>query len=260
MKYIAFFLLLFCTVYANAQTKLKILTYNIYHGENPYKKGQANLDNIAKLINELKPDLVAFQEVDSATGRLAGIYKTRINWVQELGKKTGMHGYFGKAMEYDGGGYGEGILTKKPVKPVVQVLPNPAGGEPRALIYAEYPVAGGQKIFFAGTHLCHQYLPNKIAQVEKINQLFAQKTDPVIVCGDFNFKPGEEPYNVMEGHWLDAAERKGNPAFTFSADKPEIRIDFVWLNKNTRWRVTDVKVLPYEFSDHKPVLATIEIQ
>ncbi|MBX2922985.1 MAG: endonuclease/exonuclease/phosphatase family protein [Chitinophagaceae bacterium] len=259
MKYLLF-VCLFCALNATAQTRLKILTYNIFHGENPYKKGQPNLDDIARLINEVKPDLVAFQEVDSTTGRLAGIYKNRINWVQELGKKTKMHGYFGKAMDYDGGGYGEGILTRKPVKPVVTILPNPSGGEPRSLIYAEYPLGTGKKVFFGGTHLCHQYLPNKIAQVEKINQILSQKTDPVIICGDFNFMPGEEPYKLMETHWLDAAEKKGEPAFTFSADNPEIRIDYIWLNKTARWRVTDMQVLPYEYSDHKPVLAIIEIQ
>lgn len=259
MKYLIFFFL-FCSLNTTAQTRLKILTYNIFHGENPYKKGQPNLDHIARIINEIKPDLVAFQEVDSATGRLAGIYKNRINWVRELGKKTGMHGYFGKAMDYDGGGYGEGILTRKPVKPVVSVLPNPSGGEPRSLIYTEYPLTSDKKMYFGGTHLCHQYLPNKIAQVEKINQLLSKKTDPVILCGDFNFTPEEEPYKLMEGHWLDAAEKKGNPDLTFSADKPEIRIDYIWLNKNARWRVTDIQVLSYEYSDHKPVLAIIEIQ
>lgn len=260
MKYFTLVACLAIAIGTHAQTKLKVLTYNIFHGENPYRKGQPNIDNIAKLINEIKPDLVAFQEVDSATGRLAAIYKTRINWVQELGKKTGMYGYFGKAMDFDGGGYGEGILTKNPVKPVVSILPNPSGGEPRSLIYAEYSISADKKVFFAGTHLCHQFMPNKIAQVEKINLLLSKKTDPVILCGDLNFTPGEEPYRLLEGHWLDAAEKKGDPQLTFSADKPEIRIDYVWLNKNARWRVTEVKVLPYEFSDHKPVLAIVEFQ
>jgi endonuclease/exonuclease/phosphatase family metal-dependent hydrolase len=46
---------------------LKVLTYNIHHGENV--KGEIDLQSIANVILATNPDLVALQEVDSATGR-----------------------------------------------------------------------------------------------------------------------------------------------------------------------------------------------
>lgn len=259
MKAICFSFLLMTCAAANAQQQLKILSYNIYHGEQGYKKGEPSIDDIAHLINEVKPDLVAFQEIDSLTGRSGRLYSKRINLIEELAAKTKMYGFFGKAMDYDSGGYGEGLLSRKPSSAAVQVLPNPAGGEPRSLIYITYPLKNNKQLVFAGTHLCHQYTANKIAQVQTINRVLSEKKQPVILCGDFNFISTDEPYTLLTPSWLDAAAVKGNEEFTCPSDKPEGRIDYVWLKKNIAWKVIEAKVLPYIYSDHKPVLVTVEI-
>ena len=46
---------------------VKVLSFNIYHGET--MKGNFDLDVIAKVILDTKPDLVALQEVDFKTNR-----------------------------------------------------------------------------------------------------------------------------------------------------------------------------------------------
>ncbi len=79
-------------------TRIAVMTYNIYHGEDA--NGGSNLDAVAKIINSLKPDLVAFQEVDKKTTRAK-----ELDLTAELSKRTGMKGVFGKAMDYAGGGY-----------------------------------------------------------------------------------------------------------------------------------------------------------
>ncbi|MDF1550331.1 MAG: endonuclease/exonuclease/phosphatase family protein [Bacteroidales bacterium] len=63
---------LFTSHYSFAQLdtiNLCVLTYNIYHGENPYNPGNANIVDIADVINSYHPDFVALQEVDSMTQR-----------------------------------------------------------------------------------------------------------------------------------------------------------------------------------------------
>ena len=259
MKWILTSLLFsFTTTYS--QQTIKILSYNIFHGELAYEKGKPNIDSIAHLINTYKPDLAAFQEVDSATGRSEKLYFTRINFIAELAKKTGMYGFFGKAMDYDGGGYGEGILSRKPAQATTSILPAPYGGEPRSVIFIEYPLSKKKKIVFAGTHLCHQYEENRIEQVTEINKIFEKIKLPAILCGDLNFTPDKEPYRILSARWDDAAVLKGNPAFTSSSDNPQRRIDYGMLKKGIIWKVIDVQVLPYTFSDHKPVLITLAIK
>ncbi|MCC6287928.1 MAG: endonuclease/exonuclease/phosphatase family protein [Chitinophagaceae bacterium] len=259
MKWI-FTLLLISFTGVYAQQTIKILSYNIFHGEQAYKKAEPNIDSVAELVNKYKPDLAAFQEVDSATGRSKGIYKIPTDFIAELAIKTNMHGFFGKAMNYDGGGYGEGLLSNKPAKATVKLLPTPKGGEPRALIYIDYPLSAKKKIIFAGTHLCHQFEENRIAQVNEINKIFEKAKTPVILCGDLNFSPDKEPYRILLTMWDDAAVVKGDPQLTFSADNPKVRIDYGWLKKGHKCKVVNVEVLPYNYSDHKPVLITLEIQ
>src|SRR3546814_11505863 len=91
------------------------MTYNIYHGEQAYEPGKSNLQEVARVINTYKPDFVAIQEVDSLTGRSAELNDCK---AQELLKKLGalneMAGVFGRAMDYDGGGYGEDIVSRHP--------------------------------------------------------------------------------------------------------------------------------------------------
>ncbi len=51
--------------------QLRILTYNIHHGEGT--DGRFDLARIAGVINGQRPDLVALQEVDRRTTRASGV-------------------------------------------------------------------------------------------------------------------------------------------------------------------------------------------
>lgn len=249
-----------CCSATYAQT-IKVLTYNIYHGEEHYDNGKSNLKKIAAVINRYKPDFVAMQEVDSMTKRTAsfngGVKK---DLVQELAKMTGMHGYFGKAMDYSEGGYGEGLLSKYKSTPVVYHLPTPAGGEGRALITIEHKFANGEKMLFAGTHLCHEFKENRDAQAKAITEILLGMNLPVAIGGDFNITPDSDAYNIITQKMDDAAVLFGNPQLTFPYTKPKVRLDYIFLNKGKLWRVKNVEVIDNEnASDHKPVLVTLEL-
>lgn len=125
------FLVLFAilvSVGSSNSQEIKILTYNIFHGENPSKPGTPNFQQISDLFVLLQPEVIALQEVDSLTGRHLSLYPDSVDMIKRLVRDTGYRGYFGKAMNYDGGGYGEGLLVKKGSKYHTLNLPNPAGG------------------------------------------------------------------------------------------------------------------------------------
>jgi len=261
-KLYPFFVLLLCILSANvyAQT-IKVLTYNIYHGEENYNEGHSNLKKIAAVINKYKPDFVAMQEVDSMTKRTASFNNgVKKDLVAELAKMTGMYGFFGKAMDYDEGGYGEGLLSKYPAEPVVHSLPVPHGGEGRALIVIEHRFPNGRKIAFAGTHLCHEFEENRLAQARAVADIMTGMKMPVVVGGDFNIIPGTEPYKALAKKLDDAAVIYGRPQLTYSYTKPEYRLDYLFINKGKVWKVKKVEVIKNEdASDHMPVLVTLEL-
>jgi endonuclease/exonuclease/phosphatase family metal-dependent hydrolase len=245
---------------AKAQ-QITVMTYNIYHGEQRYDQGKSNLKQIADVINLYQPDFVALQEVDSMTNRSASFNNgNRINLVQELSTLTGMYGFFGKAIDYSEGGYGEGILSRFPVKHKNYNLPIPKGGEIRALLMVEHTFSGGQKIIFAGTHLCHEFAENRLVQTTAIRDIFTDISLPVIMGGDFNATPESEPYKVIRTLFDDTAVIKGDPQNTISYENPRSRIDYIFVSKNCPWIIKDVRVIRNNASDHMPVLVTLELQ
>lgn len=248
----------------NAQTEpreIKVMTYNIYHGEQPYNPGNSNLPQIAELINKLNPDFVALQEVDSMTNRSAGINSGEPkDLVLELSRMTGMTGFFGKAIDYSDGGYGEGILSRFPARATKYSLPIPKGGEERALLMINCILPGGREIVFAGTHLCHQFEENRLAQTEAICKILGAIDKPVILAGDFNFRPESEPYQLIVRKFADAAVIGGDPEPTISFENPRNRIDYVFLSGNYKWNVKDVEVIRCSASDHMPVMVILEIE
>lgn len=240
---------------------ITVMTYNIYHGEMAYDRGKSNLAEVARIINKHQPDFVALQEVDSLTGRSAALNRGMAqNLVKELAFLTSMHGFFGKAIDYDGGGYGEGVLSRYPAKAVNHALPNPEGGEGRALLTIRAEVPGVGPLLFAGTHLCHQFDANKLAQAEAILAALEKSDIPVVMGGDFNFRPDTEPYRVIRRQFADAALVNGHPENTISYATPRSRIDYIFFSPEDKWRVIDVQVLREDASDHMPVLVKLKLE
>ena len=67
-----------------------------------------DFQRIADVINHIHPEVVALQELDSMTHRSGQKYV-----LGEIAGRTQMHAYFAPAIDYDGGKYGIGLLTKE---------------------------------------------------------------------------------------------------------------------------------------------------
>ena len=233
--------------------RVKVLTYNIYHGEDANKG--SNLDAVAGIINSLKPDLVALQEVDNKTRRAK-----KLDLTAELSKRTGMQGIFGKAMDYDGGGYGEAVLSRHPIIDTKNnPLPHTAKAEPRAALEVHIELPSGAKMAFVGTHLDHQQdQSNRMMQAERIMELYENYDLPLVLAGDLNATPGSDPINLLPRQWSDAAE--DNPQPTFPSVKPARRIDYIMYKPKDMWKVVEVRVIDEKVaSDHCPVFAVLEL-
>jgi len=233
--------------------RVTVLTYNIYHGEN--QGGQSNLDQVAALINELRPDVVALQEVDYKTTRANGL-----DLVAELAVRTGMEGLFGKAMDFAGGGYGEGILSRHPIlSSRNHALPAPQGFEPRAALEVVVQLPTGEQFMFTGTHLDHTRDPKiRIMQADRLLEIYADDALPHVLAGDLNAPPSTEEMRRILAEWSPASG--ANPEPTHPFDTPRVKIDYILTKPSSRWRVVDCRVIVGNpASDHCPVIATFEL-
>jgi endonuclease/exonuclease/phosphatase family metal-dependent hydrolase len=237
-----------------APARLRVLTYNIHHGEGADNK--LDLERIAKVIKSTDPDLVALQEVDRRTTRTLDV-----DQAAKLGELTGMHAYFAKAMDFQGGGYGDAILSKqKPLATRTFPLPADKGFEPRALGEARIQI-GDTTIVFYATHLDHtRDSKQRLMQIKEIEKVAAQEKEPlVLLAGDLNAQPASAEIETLLKSWKDATARPDLK--TFPADKPRIKIDYVLYRPTDRIKVIEAQVIEEKVaSDHAPLLVVFEIE
>lgn len=249
---------------------LRVMTYNIHHGRGT--DGVIDLERIANVISEHRPDMVALQEVDRCTRRSGGR-----DVAFRLGKLTGMYALFGTAMPYDGGEYGEALLTRwKPDTVETWPLRADPEREPRAALVAEFIAGAGSAARKPGgetegqvtppfsftviaTHLDHLRDPSsRIMQMEDIIAAAKDIDGPAILMGDLNGEPDMAEIQMLSPDWRDAAA--ANPQPTFPSDEPDIRIDYVFVRPPGQWRMLRTQVVEETIaSDHRPLLAILEM-
>ncbi|MBC6492982.1 hypothetical protein BC349_18150 [Flavihumibacter stibioxidans] len=237
--------------------KMTIMTYNIHHARD--MKGTVDIRQIAAVINQYKPDLVALQEVDSVTNR-----NGKVDQMKELGELTGMYQCFGSNFSYDGGTYGLGILSRYPIKatatyrlPYYKDDPN---SESRLMYMAEISLKGNKPIRFATVHLDHKSEDQRIMQVsDMLQKLEKTNSVPTIIAGDFNAVPGAKSIGIMKDRFTQLLET--DSSHTFPADKPKLKIDYIFLSAGHRWKMIRQTVIdePHA-SDHRPVLGIIRLR
>lgn len=236
--------------------RLRVLSYNIKHARG--MDNTFNYQRLAEVIKGAQPDLVALQEVDRETNRSSGV-----DQAARLGELTGMHYYFAESMPYQGGGYGNAVLTKaKPGFTITISLPTETGQESRSAgsVQVTEAAESGLPVYMMSTHLDHRSEQARVKQIKHLLGLLPMSLYPIVLAGDFNFTPGSEPYNLLiDAGWVDTAAAFGDPKPTFPSDKPSKRIDYVFVRPAKAWRVVDVQVLDEPVvSDHAPVLVVLE--
>jgi endonuclease/exonuclease/phosphatase family metal-dependent hydrolase len=212
-----------------------------------------DLERAAKIIRELKPDLVALQEIDNAVERTS-----RVDQAHRLGQLTGMNYYFGEFMPYQGGHYGMAVLSKYPFE-ATENHRLPDGAEPRSAAAVRVRIPGtNDAIAFAGIHF-YRTEEERLRQAEALLDIFREESGPVILAGDFNSTP-DSPVMTLLGQSFTIPD-KGEDHFTFHAQKPVREIDFIIYRPADRFEVIESRVIDEALvSDHRPVLLVLELK
>lgn len=243
--------------YGRLPNSIRLATYNTHRcegWETQTNVDRANYNNTAKVISLIDPDVIALQELDKFT-----------TWhphdqLQELADRTGMNPYYCKTIDYRGGDYGIGILSKRePLRTVSGDLP---GTEARKFFLAEF-----DDYIFIATHLCHLETTNRAQSVEIINAYiaanYASYTKPIFLAGDFNESNMSSEMMVKLKEKWEIISTSSN---TFMNTATPKRIDYIVLYKGNKaaCEVLGTAVPSYDeinvnkVSDHLPVLVDIK--
>jgi endonuclease/exonuclease/phosphatase family metal-dependent hydrolase len=233
---------------------LRVMSYNIHVGIGMDKK--LDLQRIAAVINAERPDLVGLQEVDR------GVQRTqRIDEMVELARLTRMDYAFAFNLAYQGGQYGVAILSRLPIRATEhRHFKNLREAERRGFIRAEITFHG-RKLNFVTTHLDYQFEDGRLFETQQLLSALKDIQDPLIVVGDFNDIPVGQSYKLMSESFADAwmGKQSGDNGFSYPADKPVKRIDYIFLRRTDALRAKRAWVVNTLASDHIPVVADLEV-
>jgi endonuclease/exonuclease/phosphatase family metal-dependent hydrolase len=230
--------------------QLRVLCYNIHHGRGG--DDQVDLERLAKVIHDCQPDLVALQEVDHRTRRTGGVDQTA-----ELARLTGLHAQFARQIDFEGGQYGQAILSRWPLSDLqIHWLPGDPAREQRIVATCQVDLPGRQ-LLFGTTHLHHNNPDMRLRQAREITNALGSRAETVILAGDLNAEPEHAPIAELHKFWAivdSASELK-----TFPAVEPSKQIDYILFRPVDTLRIVSSQVIEEPMaSDHRPLLAVLE--
>lgn len=249
-----------------SNTNLRVMTYNIHHGQGI--DGKLDLDRIASVIDQAGADLICLNEVDNNFGPRSNF----VNQAKYLAESLDMHYVFGPALslgsEENPNLYGNAILSKYPIKKSSNHnLVTPTGSETRACLAATVSI-GKIEYTFLATHLDHRKTDVRVNQAKDIIAIISSIPPPVILGGDFNCPPPDasnsdisKPIVIILDKLKSSFEIAGTgPSDTFGSGR---KIDYIFISSDLEEKVKNANVIRTPLtnvaSDHLPMIAKFEL-
>jgi endonuclease/exonuclease/phosphatase family metal-dependent hydrolase len=181
-----------------------------------------------------------------------------------LAELTGMQHVFGKNIDYQGGEYGNAILSRFPILQSKHTRYRVSiSGEQRGLLAAVIDVPG-QEVLLLNTHLDfkkddQERLANVAEAIEIVTDREAKR--PLIFCGDFNAPPDSPTHKALTKVLADCWPLAGEgPGFTIPVQFPAARIDYLFIDKTSPLVPRKAWVPQNDASDHLPVVVEFELK
>ena len=238
--------------------KLKVMTYNIFHGEG-YLTHVIDLHAVADIIRAESPDLVVLNEV-----RGKGEHPAFTAQAETIAEDLGWHYVFGEAFHVpDGGPYGNAILSPYPFTAETYLIPIPADVSPhpwqeiRCVMHAVFTEGIFEKEPFTvfGTHF--GLTPEEARDAAaKVCSLADTEKNPYVFMGDLNVTPESPILTPVRARMHDAAEVFSEPLGSFPSDNPNRKIDYIFASPEVKFLSADIPAVV--LSDHRYHIAEIE--
>lgn len=245
---------------AQPVTLLRVMTYNI-------RSGNGDLARTADVIRGQTPDIVGLQEMDVHWADRSAF----ADQATELASRVGMQARFARIYRLPGAPgappreFGVALLTRLPVldfhNDTITRLstqePNPVPTPMPGLLEAELDVHARHVRVFV-THLDYRRDPSvRVQQVAEMLQYIGRSAMPTLLLGDLNASPDAPELQPLLSRLHDAWDSSHGPGFTYPADVPRARDDYVLVSP--AFRVRDVHVIDTQASDHRPVVADLAL-
>jgi endonuclease/exonuclease/phosphatase family metal-dependent hydrolase len=249
--------------------RLRLVTFNIAHGRglNPIqglttsRRVKANLRRIAGLLDGLRPDVVALQEIDERS-RWAGNFD-HLDYLRVHTRFP--HSVFGINNRRSGLlnlSYGNALLSRHVIRTAETVVFGQRRVGEKGFLYVELEVQG-RCLPLVNLHLHFGSRAQRLRQLERLIAWLREKhrlhakswAVPPVICGDFNNSATRDDATAsLLSHLSDYGDYVMLPHSgpTFPSPLPSRALDFVFLPEDcVEVRCEIVRSL---LSDHLPVV------
>ena len=227
---------------------LRVAAYNVEFSKS------ATAEQIGEMFKPFKLDVIGFNEAPDG------------DWTKRVGKVLRMgHSYVGKISSANHKDKYKTILSRFPLEETGEVSLKGVGWNPASAVKAVIR-KGGIPITFYSLHICGSVKDKGHAHFLATEVLPKEKSERVIVAGDFNNRVGDDSLNFVEGAgmrptWKDL-QIELSQQFSYNAFTPEKQagvIDHIFYNASSGAKAADGGIIELKkpLSDHKPVWAEL---
>lgn len=255
--------------------RLRLVTFNIAHGRGltpiqgftSQRKLQLNLRRIAALLDRLKPDIVALQEIDECS-RWAGNFD-HLDYLRVHASFP--HTVFGINNRRTGLlnlCYGNAILARHAIRASETIVFGTRKVGEKGFLYVELDIEG-RCVPLVNLHLHFSSRAQRLRQLERLLTWLREKHHlhrktwamPPIICGDFNNPgTGDDATASLLSHLSDYSDYVLHPVGgrTFPSPMPSRALDFIFLPSGCR--EVRSEVVRSMLSDHRPVVVEFDVE
>jgi endonuclease/exonuclease/phosphatase family metal-dependent hydrolase len=225
-----------------------VMTYNI-EGDAELFKGSKHIDDIAAVINQIKPDIVGLNEVHRSTWQAR--FEDQVGRLQRL---THMNGVFGRSYSELGGAFGNAMLTRGAIVSA-DVHNLPCAGEPRSLLATTIRIDHATIQVYVGHVAAWGGFNSSIRskQLDCLGSHVRVSKYPHILTGDFNAPP--ESTEISRFRQLNTTLQICGADLPITQRLMKKRIDYIFADLG--WQVREAHVVEAGPSDHFPVVAEL---
>ena len=246
---------------------LRVATLNIAHGRkdsaNQLMNGEEtfrkNLDDVAVVLMDKKPHVVALQEADAVS-----TWSGKFDHVAYLAAKAGypwrVHAINADSWLYS---YGTALLTGLPINESIEHTFEPSpptldkGFVLASIEWKPDNETRSRTIDFISVHLDFSRKAVREQQIDEMIELLLSRSNPTIILGDFNSEWFAEASVIKELMQKSrfAAYKPDAPGYNTYKD---MRLDWILISNNMEF--VSYNVLPDILSDHAMIVAEIRFK
>jgi endonuclease/exonuclease/phosphatase family metal-dependent hydrolase len=162
--------------------RLRIVTYNIHKGQGLDQR--VKIDRIARVLGEIKADIIALQEVLSVEGK-----RREDHQAQFIAEELGYHFQIGENRKFRGGAYGNVTFSRFPIFFSCNYDITQHGREERGCLQTDIQLDSRQTLHIYNLHLGTAYTERRYQAHRLVRHEILKgegKKGARIVLGDFN--------------------------------------------------------------------------